>query len=100
MVEEYIFNKNWGIDDMLFHRIRGIVRNHLRNESFVTVHLSSCPYNGNKQRILVPEFYNSDRETCISTYDEALDDVDILVYRFDNNIVYALKDEVEALIGF
>ena len=98
-MEEYILNENWGIDNMLFHKIRNIVQKHLRNEVFVTVHLSSCPYNSKKQRIFVKEFWNDDRETCLTLFDEAIDDTDIIVYRFDNTIVYALREEVEALAG-
>ena len=98
-MEEYIINKDWTVDNMLFHKIRGIVLKHIRNEMIVNVHLSSCPYNGNKQRILVKEFYNDDRETCIPTIEGAVDNIDIVVYRYDNTVVYALKEEVEALAG-
>ncbi len=99
-MEEYIINKDWAVDNyMLFHKIRGIVLKHIRNEMIVNVHLSSCPYNGNKQRIFIQEFYNDDRETCLPVLGETLDDVDIVAYRFDNTVVYALKEEAEALAG-
>ncbi len=98
-MEEYIINKDWGVDEMLFHKIRNIVLKHLRNEMLINVHLGSCPFNGNKQRIFVPEFYNDDRETCIPAIEGAIDDIDIVVYRFENTVVYSLKEDAEALAG-
>ena len=98
-MEEYIINKDWNVDNMLFHKIRSIVLKHLKNEMLVNVHLSSCPYNGNKQRIFVSEFHNDDRESCIPAIEGALDDIDIVVYRFDNTVVYCLREEAEALAG-
>jgi hypothetical protein len=89
-----------GIDNILFQKIRSIVLKHIKNEMLVCVHLSSCPYNGNKQRIFVDEFHNDDRENCINAFEGAIDDVDIIVYRFENKIIYGLKEEVEAIAGF
>lgn len=99
-MEEYILNKCWGVDNFLFQKVRELVLKHIRNEMLITVNLSSCPYNGNKQRIFVSDFNNDDRENCYEVFDAAVD-MDIVAYRFDDNkIVYALLDEVEALAGF
>lgn len=96
-MEIFVLNK-LDVGNLLFQKIRRFVEKRIRDEQLIHIQVCTCFFNGEKQRVYIPEYED---EMCFDTLDTA--EATLVAYRYKNpktgadTLVYANEIDVETL---